>query len=305
MATTTVSSTRGKPARSTAAGAIARTASGLVPLALAAVLQQSVLPGGSTPPSGTGPAVCADDIGDFRTCHSQYPTGCTKAGKYDAPLNLLKNRLVPPASPAVQFLGQPDIASLESKVPKGISKDNHGAFSDTLAQLGEGKVYGVRGYLYYAQKGGTSESSNCQLGDLDAIDFHIGIGFDANLAGAVLKEKAGAGKLSDSDHAALNQTSMIVEMTPHYRFQYKPDWTLPDLQAMVGRQVRVVGQLIVDNEHYDAKDDCGLGQDGSCWRATVWELHPVTQFQICNSDKPCADDSPDWRDLGEKAPTKP
>ena len=292
-----------KAATPSSSGTAARTAAGLAPLALALLLQQSVLPGGSTPPPATGtlqPAVCADDIGDFRTCHTDYPTGCTKAGRYDAALNLLKNQLTPPATPPVQFLGQTDVASLESKLPKGLSKSNHGSFTDALAQLGEGHVYGVHGYLYYAQKGGTSESSNCQLGDIDAIDFHIGIGFDPAVAAKLLAKKAGTGKLTDDENASLNKTSMIVEMTPHYRFQFKPDWTLPAVQAVVGHQVRVTGLLLVDNEHFEAKDDCAFSQAASCWRATVWELHPVTQFQFCNSTAPCADDSPNWVDIGEK-----
>lgn len=294
--------------KSSPAGTAGRTAAGLAPLALALLLQQSILPGGNPPATPSGgtvqPAVCADDIGDFRTCHTQYPTGCTKAGKYDASLNLLKNQLVPPSSPPIQFLGQSDVAALESKLPKGLAKSNHGSFTDALAQLGEGHVYGLRGYLYYAQKGGTSESSNCQLGDIDAIDFHIGIGFDPEIAAKLLAKKAGTGKLTDEENASLNKTSVIVEMTPHYRFQFKPDWTLQAVEAAVGRQVRVIGQLLVDNEHLDAKDDCAIGNAATCWRASVWELHPVIQFQVCESDKPCADDSTSWVDVGAKTPAK-
>lgn len=288
-------------------GTAARTAAGLVPLALALTFQQSVLPGGPSLPSSAGeqPAVCGDDIGDFHACHSEYPTGCTKAGKYDAALNLLKNRLVPPSTPAVRFLSQSDIADLESRLPKNLAKDNHGAVIDALSALGDGHVFGVNGYLYYAKRGGATESSNCQLGDIDAIDFHIGIGFDPALAAKLLKKKTGAGTLTDNDHATMNETSMIVEMTPHYRFQYKPDWNLSALESMVGHQVKVTGQLLVDNEHFDSKDDCALGKNDGCWRATVWELHPVTQFQVCNSDTPCSDNSPNWIDVGEVATSKP
>ncbi len=290
-----------KPA--TPAGTAGRTAAGFAPLALAVVMQ-SVLPGGLHSPAttsvGSQPAVCEDDIGDFRACHTQYPTGCSKAGKYDGALNLLKNRLTPPASPAVKVLQQSDIMGLEGKLPKELAKNNHADVLGKLAELGEGQVYSVLGYLYYAQKGGTSESSNCQLGDIDAIDYHIGIGFDLTVAAKI----RGGVKLTAEEHSTMTKTSMIVEMTPHYRFQFRPEWTLDELKAVVGQQVKVTGQLLVDNEHFDDKDDCALGNGAACWRMSIWELHPVTQFQICNNPKGCAADSSDWIDLGEKLTAK-
>jgi hypothetical protein len=59
--------------------------------------------------------------------------------------------------------------------PAELTRGNHAEFKDELAKLGEGRIFGINGFLNYAQKGGTSESSNCQLADVDDIDFHIGI----------------------------------------------------------------------------------------------------------------------------------
>ena len=96
----------------------------------------------------------------------------------------------------------------------------------------------------------------------------------------------------------MSTTSVVVEMTPHYRADYAPDWTLDALKAVVGKQVRVAGQLMADNEHYVPKDDCGLpGHESTCWRASIWELHPVTSFQWCNVAD-CTKDPSGWVELG-------
>ena len=290
------------PKKPSATGTTVRTAAGLIPLALAVFIPNAVLPGGgpiAKLAGGNGPAVCSDEISDFQACHTDYPSGCSPSAKYDAALNVLKNRLVAPDTAPVAFLGKTEVGALESKLPKTLTKNNHGALADDLKKLGEGSVYGVQGYLYYTKAGG-KESSNCGLEGADAIDFHIAIGFDPALAAKIVSKT-----LTDADNAALKKTSMVVEMTPHYRFEYKPDWTLAEVQAVVGKQVRVTGQLIVDNEHYDSKDDCGLGDTASCWRATIWELHPVTQFEYCSSAGPCDDGSPSWVPLGKKPVTTP
>ncbi len=280
-------------------GKLTRTVAPFAPLAVAMLLQTSVIPGGSGPDeNGTDAVVCGDDIEGFRGCHSDYPTGCTAAGRYDAFLNLFKNQLIPPSQKPEKFYGKSDFADLNKNTPKELTKGNHEVFKDDLGKLGEGHVFGVNGFLYYAQKGGTKESSNCQLGpDLDDIDFHIGIGFDSKLAAKVMKKPGAKSKLTDDDKSALNQTSIVIEMTPHYRAQFKPDWTLDLVKSVVGRQVRVIGQLMADNEHNNKGDNCsypGANQD-HCWRFSIWELHPVTQFEVCGSaDGTCEDDSADW-----------
>jgi len=43
--------------------------------------------------------------------------------------------------------------------------------------MGEGKQFGLVGYLYYYESTG-AESNNCELTGVPNVDFHIGIGFD-------------------------------------------------------------------------------------------------------------------------------
>ena len=123
-----------------------RSAAGLVPLALALLLQRAVLPekgGDETPLNSADAAVCADDIEGVQGCHDIYPTGCSPTGKYDPYLNLLKNQLPQPTVPAIRTLTQADYADLDANLPKDLKKSNHADFKDDLAKIGEGKIHAV------------------------------------------------------------------------------------------------------------------------------------------------------------------
>jgi hypothetical protein len=296
------------PKNSTGAGTKSKVASRLLPvapLALAVLAQTGIVghgpgtgSGGAAPPdaqavnSATQPVKCGSDgITDYQECHDRFPTGCSQGGKYDGYLNSLKNRLFDPATePKHSFAAGPsagagpgvhNLVDLEKQLPKDLTKNNHEQFKTEMGKLGEGDVSALSGYLYYAKNGG-SESSNCLLQGADDIDFHIGIGGDANLAGKAQSHQ----QLSPGERSQ----AVIVEMTPHWRAQYAPAWTLAQVQKAVGRQVYVVGQLLADNEHDDPNDDCAhQGAGTHCWRATIWELHPVTRFLVCAAAS-CASD---------------
>jgi hypothetical protein len=294
----------------------ARTAAGLAPLALAVLLQRAVLPGGTSSPAAdsTDAAVCTEDVGDEQECHTQFPTGCSPSARYDGFLNILKNQVPPATEKSVRTLGGNDISTLNhsvddisSKASSPLSKANHLDFREQLGQLGEGRIHTVVGYLYYAKKGG-KESVNCELQGDDDIDFHIAIGFDPALAAKVLAHQSRSGKLTPKDESDLKKTSMIVEMTPHYRAKVKSDWNLDLVKTALGRPVKVTGILLLDNEHQDPKDNCALGNSDTCWRSSTWELHPVTEFQVCTAAS-CTENSSDWVDLTDfdpksAAPTK-
>lgn len=276
------------------------------PLALSLLLGNATIGGGNSDAAkrGTTAAVCEEEgIEGFRDCHASYPTGCTKAGRYDAMLNLFKNQLVPPTKEPVRFLSRNDFAELEKNTPRDLTKGNHDQHRETLGKLGEGQVVGMLGYLYYAMKGGTSESSNCQLGDMDDIDFHIGIGFEEKIAAKMRKKPSG---LSQDEKSSIKPTSVVVEMTPHQRARFHPQWGLDLLKPAIGRQVRLAGQLLADNEHNRGSDNCALpGASEACWRASIWELHPVTRFQVCpDSATPCTETSDKWVELEDFEPGK-
>ena len=230
------------------------------------------------------------DVANFEDCHDNYPTGCSnsQSPNYDAYLNFVKNQLPtgPLDSDAVLEAG--DFTALEDKLPAGLGSRNHAHYAEELQTMGEGQVRMVEGYLYYVvdtgKKSSGGETSNCQLlGDSNA-DYHIGIGFDAGVA----QQLTGHGH-SHPPLKELEQSTVIVEMTPHYRAQFHPQWTFAQVSKALGRHVLVIGQLMADNEHAKAKDDCGNPNSNTqtCWRATIWELHPVMQFYVCTGTHAC------------------
>ena len=102
---------------------------------------------------------------------------------------------------------------------------------------------------------------------------------------------------SDIEVKQLQQTSIVVEMTPHYRAQFKPKWTDTFLRQFIGRQVKVVGQLMLDNDHTRPQDNCAdpnADQD-RCWRMTAWEIHPVIRFEVCTTTAACSRNSSAWK----------
>lgn len=238
-----------------------------------------------------------------KTCHKQFPTGCTDAQtvSYDPYLNFLKNQTPGANLASAAVLEQSDFQSKEGQIPAVLGKRNHAQLASQFAPLGEGNIVTVFAYLYFAEdtRGSGSnpspgETCNCKLRLAGSYDFHIGLGFDKNLATQVQQKKV---KPSHSQPSELEKTSVVAEMTPHTR---RTKWTLARVLSLLGQQVKVVGQLTADNEHFNAKDDCGFsGATAKCWRSTIWEIHPVTQFFVCNVSSGCDANSPDsaWTSL--------
>lgn len=290
---------------------IARRVAPLVPVALALAHHfanpSGPRPTNAIPPGGLPVAAVCESVADFHDCHSRYNAGCSSSGGFDAELNFLKNKLIAPSTTtaSIQFLSLTDIQRLDGKTPRGLGggNKNHGDFKDELAKLGEGNVVGLIGFLYSVKPEG-AESSNCQLTSSDAEDsngdYHIYIGDDAAIATKLRNRQ----KLNPDEKRSLTKTSVIVEMTPHERFAYESGaWTVEALQQAVGRQVRVTGQLMADSEHNVSGQNCALGVTANCWRASIWELHPVTGFQICKDvSNNCAPGSSSWVELESSVP---
>jgi hypothetical protein len=231
-----------------------------------------------------------------QTCHNQFPTGCTDSShKYDAYLNFLKNQTPGPSLASTALLNENDFQSLESKIPSGLGTGRHAKFAPALAGLGEGNIVTVIAYLYFVQdtgKGGNGqpsigETANCKLQLPESYDYHVGLGFDAALAQQIRTNKP---QPINGKPGKMDKTSVVAEMTPHTR---APKWTFARVNSLQGQQVKVVGQLMIDNLHLNAKGDCSFPNAlPSCWRATVWEVHPVTQFYLCNLSAGCDQSSP-------------
>lgn len=77
---------------------------------------------------------------------------------------------------------------------------------------------------------------------------------------------------------------VIVEMTPVIRDQAKGagrDWSVKVLKTLLGKRVEFQGWLLFDREHATQAENWQPGAVGN-WRATAWELHPVTAFHVLN-----------------------
>jgi hypothetical protein len=243
---------------------------------------------------------CEEEVDNFEDCHDNHLTGCSLSDnpKYDAYLNYLKNQSPSPTLHPVRFLTKNDFTNLEGQTPDTLKKGNHALHATELAGLGEGNIYGLIGYLYYAvdtgkkSEGTKGETCNCQLIHTENSDFHLGIGFDA----AVAKKIRDGETVPKKD---LEQTGIVVEMTPHYRAIHHTKWTFPLVQGLAGKQVKVIGQLLIDNEHRLAKDNCAdpNADENKCWRASIWELHPVIQFYVCKTTSPCSPNSANWEKI--------
>jgi hypothetical protein len=128
----------------------------------------------------------------------------------------------------------------------------------------EGVPVVVEGYLTYDTRPSTpvaggrqekGETPNCGLTDAADVDWHIWF----------------------NRSPRRNRTrAVVVEMTPRVRAQH-PGWSLAKLEAAAqnGRRVRVSGWLLLDQEHPEQ-----IGKT----RGTLWEIHPVMQFEVENDD---------------------
>jgi hypothetical protein len=250
------------------------------------------------------PASCPKTGMTLKKCHSSFPDGCSAAAhpSYDAYLDFLKDQNPGPTAASTKDLIGSDFLKLESDLPATLRSTNHAKSAEQFASLGEGNIYTVIAYLYFAEdtSQGTptvpanSETSNCKLTVPNTFDYHLGLGFNSQLAG---NARSTHPKPGDAAFSALEKDSVVAEMTPYTRHA---KWTYSRVNALQGQQVKVVGQLMADNVHFNQNDDCHFSSATTgCWRSTVWEIHPITQFYVCKASSGCTVSSPasDWTNL--------
>lgn len=114
-----------------------------------------------------------------------------------------------------------------------------------------------------AVKPGGGETCNCGKTDSAHTDAHIEL---------VLHSTDSAGK-----------QSVVVEVTPRMRAimgTSGTDWSTATLRNQFrGKWVKVRGWMLFDSQHANAAENTNPGGANN-WRATAWEIHPVTDIQI-------------------------
>jgi hypothetical protein len=189
--------------------------------------------------------------------------GC---GGGDMLLNKKKNRTDIPQT-SYQPMTFEDFVHLEEERPSQWAENKDR--SEVEAE-GEDTPVTLAGYMIGAHPG-SPETCNCKLSGEANNDFHVN-----------LVERP-TDRLWDS---------IVVEMTPRIRPSF-PQWTLQKLQGLITDinnppLVRVSGYLLFDSEH--------VSRSGGP-RITIWEVHPLTKFEVCNGTDCTVDSDNGWQDI--------
>jgi hypothetical protein len=221
------------------------------------------------------------------------PAGCAGAGAVPpdpnkAAQNKGKKHLPDTSSTPVR-LSFADMEDLQKAVAELLPPGEHMEVlpkdRKRLAQLqvpsgviGEGDYVELRGYLSGDGKRrpgpAGDESVNCD-GE-DGVDYHIPV-----------TEEPGV-----DEHYAI-----VTEMIPQAR---SDDWTPAKLRKILGAKhpVRVRGQLFFDNEH-KVNSNPHHDEHGQPKRFSLWEIHPITSFEVCPRSTCTPESTTGWVALEE------
>jgi hypothetical protein len=171
------------------------------------------------------------------------PYGISFTGRMHT-LNKLKNRTTLPQQP--DFDSQ---VTLENLLQSG---DDHERWSANSAARLEGYVVAVRD--------GSIESANCY--SLFRRDTHISVALSPD---------------------ALPRQCVEIEVTPRMRAwakQQGEDWSTAALaKSLVGHWCRFEGWMLFDSGHDEEAENTRPGREKN-WRATAWEIHPITRIEV-------------------------
>jgi hypothetical protein len=204
------------------------------------------------------------DVADRQQPHSSTYEGCDPRGSGgDEDLSFLKNRIDQPDHWfEVSFdavLNQAFPVATIGRVDRA-----RWAPADTKAvQRFEGLPLAVICYFAWAQDEGP-ESCNCHAQDPAMYDIHTWL----------TKEPA---QISGS-HAPNRQNAVVAEVTPRMKHDH-PQWTQNNIRQLArdGRQVRISGWLLMDQEHPDQLKPTG---SHPATRGTLWEIHPIIAIDV-------------------------
>lgn len=205
--------------------------------------------------AGCGSLSTATQVSTGLPGNANHPTpvdhtfhGCPPTGDGgDTQLNVRKNRVDDGEGGSFHDVTLASILALTW--PQSIEKRNRSNWSSADAAevaKNEGVAVRVVGYIAGVKHEGT-ESTNCH--DVDYRDFHVWLVPNAN-----------------DDRSK----SVVIEVTPRVR-DLRAGWTDSRLSGLTGKQVRISGWLLMDQEHPEQ-----IGQT----RATLWEVHPIMHIEV-------------------------
>jgi SH3-like domain-containing protein len=202
---------------------------------------------GPPPPTVPGGVAAADTApSSFANCPidgNVSPNGPNTAAL--KALNVAKNRFAAPHNSDI------DTTFTLANLLKPGADD--GRFNATKA--GE-----LEGFVVNVLVGGV-ETVNCKATDALHRDTHIEVAETPN---------------------ADSTKRVIVEVTPRWRAEMQAlgvDWSTAGLKSLIGKRVRFRGWQLFDAEHRSQAKNTAPNNPKD-WRATVWEIHPITSFKI-------------------------
>jgi hypothetical protein len=129
-------------------------------------------------------------------------------------------------------------------------------------QYSSNKAVILTGYVYNVKNGGV-ETCNCKTKESAYRDTHIEL-------------------TPDNKHTS-PEYRLIVEVTPRIRAIMAVkgiDWSTETLKSTImGHTVKVSGWLFYDEEH-KGQAFASANAGNHCWRASCWEVHPVTYIKV-------------------------
>jgi hypothetical protein len=164
---------------------------------------------------------------------------------------------------------------VEDDIDPGVSLAAMLAPGDDLDRFDQKKAATITGYVVNVKAGGT-ESCNCHAKSPGDCDTHIELALSKN---------------------APETQRVIVEVTPRLRILKKEEsinWTTPALEKTIkGHWVQVTGWLLFDSAHIgEAVNTHPVDPKKQNWRATCWEIHPVTAIKVLAGPPPDAELAP-------------
>jgi hypothetical protein len=129
----------------------------------------------------------------------------------------------------------------------------------------------ITGYVFDVKQGG-KETCNCHTGNALFKDTHI--------------------EITPNSKETSPDKRLIIEVTPRMRKIMEDkgiDWSTATLMdkknGIIGHTIKVQGWLFYDFTHeddafsYDPNDEHDTGKDHKNWRASCWEVHPITYME--------------------------
>ena len=241
----------------------------------------------------------------FKSLERKHPvdTSCraargkSQAGTGQAAQNSAKNNFCA-TGPVVDLTHQQflDLQRVAETLPDYASwNGNHlpsdrDLFTSLPGQFQEGMLVRYTGFVYelHAADTGSGESVNCKATGAEANDIHI----------------AFVARLTDDECS-----SITAEMSPHFRpTEWRASkmarWVAANRKTKAGlvanpqgkRLSRITGQLMFDAAHKPCRN--GKRNPGDPARASLFEVHPIYEMEVCKTIGPTCADS-DWQPLDE------